>query len=546
MAETIQAIFINPPIAVARLGGSNTPQDAYIWVESPDPRQDGDTSIVPTWSLTVRPDATVAPEMPTELTFRDNTLIRPVAPFFELWALLGESGSPPDTWREAPLTPDLLKRFGADPSAITVQIDAHNLKAARRTKNSALGFGTFPPVEIRGDDNQPAVLLGVSPPGTKRPMIPAGRNIPLGSVQVLRSRANVPGAPWSGLVDVEVIRLRFTPGRGRFFGPPVAAETTAQRPFPAVEAVNAFLDPKAGWFNARDLGVTQPPDTYDGAEQPPVGSEDIGRSLGVVDDTCEARIEATLKLPRTKLVLKAAANVFVGPPDFGPDRRPFLSLADEINDRSADAVGRSGAMSPADRDAWVEDLFERVYETVSLLNVDFHRASRGLALTGDRLADMIKNDQVPDPTRAMGGRDALRNPLYTVVGATPNEPLPLSQHARRQHRGIADLQGLKDLLNLVPQRLQNLVRGPFEVERGETPNRSTMRMPPFMRQSNAQPLTLANWQYQLLMDWVAKFEAAAAAAPRAVAVAPAPLSEEAEQRRTAVLARLNASGGGRR
>jgi len=31
VAETIQRIFIDPPIAVARLGGSNAPQDAFEW-----------------------------------------------------------------------------------------------------------------------------------------------------------------------------------------------------------------------------------------------------------------------------------------------------------------------------------------------------------------------------------------------------------------------------------------------------------------------------------------------------------------------------------
>jgi hypothetical protein len=234
--------------------------------------------------------------------------------------------------------------------------------------------------------------------------------------------------------------------------------------------------------------------------------------------------------------------VFVGPPDFAPDRRPFLSLADEINDRSADSAARTAAMSPADRDAWVADLFERVYETVSLLNVDYQRATRNITLTGKQLAQMIANDHVPNPTHTMGGRDALRNPNYTIAAPSPNEPLPLSHHARRQHRAIADLQNLKDFIELTPGRLQSLVRGPFELEATETADATTMRMPPFMRQSNAEPLTLAAWQYQLLMEWVARLEAAPAAV--AEAAAPAPLSDRAGERRSAVLARLNAGRGG--
>jgi hypothetical protein len=66
-----------------------------------------------------------------------------------------------------------------------------------------------------------------------------------------------------------------------------------------------------------------------------------------------------------------------------------------------------------------------------------------------------------------------------------------------------------------------------------------------MRQSNAEPLTLAAWQYQLLMEWVAQLEAAPAPmAAVAEAAASAPLSDQAVQRRSAVLARLKAGQGG--
>lgn len=198
-------------------------------------------------------------------------------------------------------------------------------------------------------------------------------------------------------------------------------------------------------------------------------------------------------------------------------------------------------MSPAERDAWVGDLFERVYETVSLLNLDHYRSARALTLTGNRLGPLLVNDRVPQPTRAMGGRDALRNPLYTVEAASNNELLPLSKHARRQHRAIADMQNLRDFIALNPGRIESLVRAPFEIERGETPLLTTMRMPPLMRQSNAEPLTLSSWQYELLMQWVA---IANAEPPQAVALgtpgpAPPDVVAAAAERRSAVLARLD-------
>ena len=74
-----------------------------------------------------------------------------------------------------------------------------------------------------------------------------------------------------------------------------------------------------------------------------------------------------------------------------------------------------------------------------------------------------------------------------------------------------------------------------------------MRMPPFMRQSNALPLTLAAWQYDLITRW----SAAAAAGPAAAHPAPAVVTamharvaasdpefrKQSDERRAAVLAR---------
>ena len=171
MAEVIQELFINPPLVVARLGGGSVPQDAYRWAESPNPRSSGETVVVPDWSLTVEADGSVTPHMPSALRFRDGALIRPVAPFIEIWAWFGESGSAESTWRETPLTPSLLAAQGVSLTDVLFRITAVNAKAARRTGNMALRFGTFPPVEIRADDNRSTPLLATSPPRVTQPMI---------------------------------------------------------------------------------------------------------------------------------------------------------------------------------------------------------------------------------------------------------------------------------------------------------------------------------------------------------------------------------------
>jgi hypothetical protein len=565
MAEAIQSVFILPPIAIARLGGSTSPQAAYRWVEAPNPHSKGETTIEPDWSLVVQSDGTVQPVMPESLSFREGALIRPVCPFFELWASVGESGSDPTAWRDVPVTPALLAKHGASLGHLALTVDAKNFKVSRRTGNAALRYGTFPPLRLTADTHASTAILATSPPDVpvSRRMIPADRPIPLGSFQVMKSRpqpAPDPSQGWSSLVNgqplvnVEVLRFRFTPARGHVYGPPASADpqTLPSGRFAPVEPGRNFLNRNAGWAGvnvATDNGAPDfPQDTYDGAD---VGSN---RSLGVVDDTCEARIAISLTLPApANTVLTAAATVFVGPPDFAPDRRPFLSLADELNDRSGDSAARTAQLSDSDRDAWVEDLFERIYETLSLFNLDLWRRAKALRLTGDRLAPPIEHDRTRDPSRAMSATDRLRNRSFALPADSPDIRLPLTEHARMRHRALSDLQALRDFIAQNPGRLRTLIRRPFEAERGEINTDgnvigyTTMRMPPFMRNSNSGPLTLAAWQYDLVMAWVEAVESLPAPRARVDGAArrmPRPMSPAAAARRDEVLARLARTGRG--
>jgi hypothetical protein len=177
------------------------------------------------------------------------------------------------------------------------------------------------------------------------------------------------------------------------------------------------------------------------------------------------------------------------------------------------------------------------------LNVDALRATRSIKLTGSRLASSaIPEDGVAPVDRSLGSQDALRNRTLRIAPASTDEPLPISHHARERHRALSDIQQLKNLVAADPNRLGALVRGPFEVEPRETIDRTSMRMPPFMRQSNAFPLTLAAWQYELLMRWVAEVQRPAAAPAAAGPGAKAPaqdLSEASARRRGTILQRLS-------
>jgi len=538
VAETIQSIFIDPPIAIARLGGSNAPQEAFEWVETDNPRTDGNTAVAPRWSLDVLSDGMVEPRLPQSVRLRDGELIKPVAPFFEVWAVVGNSTAKRSTWRDVRLTPALLRAAKVDESALTLAVEAQNHKAARRTRNPDLVYGAT--LAIRGDDHRSHTLLASSPKGVARPMIPKGRNIPLGSIQIMKSRPQPDkksGIAWVDLVNVEVCRFRFTPGRGRVFGPRAASIPSGERR-PAVEANNAFLDAGAGWYGIKSEPTIEPQDTYDAKSPSP--SRATGESLGVVDDTCEARIQVSLALPGRTLV--AHANVFVGPPDFAPDRRAFYSLADDLGDRGAMSALRNKAMTTVETDAWVEDLFERIYETVSLFNLDRQRESRHARLRASEQRDTPINDHgLPAPLSAMGSFDKLRNEVYEVTPKTAGVPLPLSEFARARHASMQDIDNLRVLIAEDPDRLRNLIRRPFEVLQDESDSVSTMRMPPFMRQSNAFPLTLTAWQYDLLMAWVASVARKTKGRKRPKKVTmdtPPRISREASDRREAVLSRI--------
>jgi hypothetical protein len=536
--------------------------DAFTWAPG-DPHTVYETRVRPTWTLKVAADGTVTPELPEKLEVRDGPLLRPVAPFLELWALVGD-GAPAD-WQPVPVTPALLAANGAGEADVTFTVAAVNAKAARRTGNPALRFGTFPPVALRADQHQAVDLRGESPPGATPPMIPAGRFIRLGSVQVPRPSTRPADAPWPEDVRVDVLRLRFTPGPGRVYGPPASAQPAGNPPVVPVPADRAFLDPAAGWFDApRGTRVT-PADTVDerGATR---------RSLGVVDDTCDAVV--TVALPLSGDVLRARANVTVGPPHFGPDRRPFVSLADELNDRERDPAA-GPALTGQQRAEWVEDLFERIAEVVSLFDVDYWRGQmirstddgQPFPLPAAELAPTaIPGDEVPLADSAMGGRDLLRDRDIAVPADSEIEPLPLAARARERHRTLSDIGQLAPWVLAHPQRLRELIRPPFSVHGPSYAASWTMQMPPFMAQSNRWPLTLTHWQYDLLMAWADDLVAAGevtlregdvAVAPGDLAVAPgdgaaepvpaaeraAPLSPHAEERRRQVLAVLDQDAG---
>lgn len=370
MAKLIGVLLL-PPLAIARLGDFKIPVDAFDWVEDPNAHGGGQTVIRPSVSLDVQPDSSVLPRIPAVIQFRDapGGAIRPPAPFFEVWGRFDDSSEP------RPLTNAALTSLGGGLARVTWQVSVANRKAERRTKNSACGF--IAEVKLTANDNVPKLLLAVSPnvPGSV-PLVTQDAPIPLGAVQAIR--------PYAGTamgVDLDVLRLRFTPAAGEVYGPPSAtsaqdpdAPSTSLAQYEIVPAANRILNPLANWCTFQPQAQPdqpEPPDTFDGVIDLPDGSQG-GRSWGVVDDTCDGVVRVTVEVGAERF--SAMARITSGPPDFAPDRRPFVSLADDLADRELPALTDAEIADPVTV-LEVPDLLRRVFETVSLTNLDALRTA---------------------------------------------------------------------------------------------------------------------------------------------------------------------------
>lgn len=330
---SIKQIRILPPLAVARLGSSPEPLENYE-LEIPDavaPRK-----IVPSVSLSI--DAQGNPSAVVNkgaVSFRDsNGLIRPVAPFFEVWAQTDKS----DEW--VPLTMHLLADNNLAPDAVQWSAHIANIKVYRRTEavddQIHANAGPF-------SDHVKHDLLGLS-----ANFLP-NESIPFGSLQYVRPNPEHPE-----------IRIRFTPAHGKVYG------TWTGEPDPDV--VKPVYDPKKShWKGYREPDTQQ--NTFEDRKQTNpneifAGYSDNGfqYSYGYVDDECDGIIEASLTVGGRRLT--SFARVAAGPPTFAPDGKPVRTVADELEQA---LFGPDAAASPEEIDD-VREIVRCALETVRLLN----------------------------------------------------------------------------------------------------------------------------------------------------------------------------------
>ncbi len=85
MSITALELYFWPPMAISRLGGSDTPLGRFFWSEDPTISGAAKTVIEPAVSLSIEPAGSIRPFIQGTLRFRDGGHFRPIAPFLELW-----------------------------------------------------------------------------------------------------------------------------------------------------------------------------------------------------------------------------------------------------------------------------------------------------------------------------------------------------------------------------------------------------------------------------------------------------------------------------
>jgi hypothetical protein len=528
-------IFFLPPLAFGRLGGGDTPLESFVWATDPTLHGGGRTVIEPAVTLEVQPDGSLRTYVPDTIRFRDGERLRPVAPFFELWARVESA----DGVKDAPVTLDLLHENGASLDNLQYVVTVANKKAQRRTGLASCGF--IASLEAAGSHHAKQPLHAYSPHNAgEQPLVTFDRQIPLGHFQVIRPTRQIENG-----IDLSIARVRYTPARGEVYGPPTAiagpasplqpgeqypAKTEQGRLHEIVPPHNRILNPDTPWsryvMDAKGQSDPQPSDSYDGAD---IGD---GGSWGVVDDTCDGIIEAQLVVWGARLI--ARARVTASSPDFAPDRRPFFTFAEDLADRDLPPLPPIDASTAPETEAEIADLFQRVLETARMASLDgtrYHAIGNnqstpppqnfpGLPQLDQRTmssADIAQGETTPFPDQLIANASF---PPTAESRSTREHPLPYSDVAKEAHEPLGDVDLLLDFLQTRGAFVRRLIRpawGRFR-ELAENPGLvpdpgfrdprvprdqlHDMRMPPYMRDSDENALSL-NWrQYHELLALV--------------------------------------------
>jgi hypothetical protein len=237
------------------------------------------------------------------------------------------------------LTLTHLTDLGLTTNAVSWRVRAANVKAARRTGSSGdkitADTGAF-------TDHTVHVLDGVAT------HFKTGKVIRFGDVQYIKPTAGFPE-----------IRLRFTPAPGKVYGSTVGDPNVADDVYDAtVGGWEEHSDEQAGTGGIPFFTI--PAFIYAQVRSGP----NEGMSLGYLDDSCDAWVEASLSVGPQTLV--AFARLSAGPPVFAPDSYHVRSLADDL-EQAVEGPSVAGPVTSEE----VRDIVRRALETMRLMNTDY-------------------------------------------------------------------------------------------------------------------------------------------------------------------------------
>jgi hypothetical protein len=393
-------------------------------------------------------------------------------------------------------------------------------------------------LRFRGNDHSSHELVGYSSKDAQDPLVPPGSSgIPMGSLRAIRPSDDFPH-----------IRLRFTAPKGLVYGPADLADRLEQAPQSrnpiawlidwlflrfginaewedfALPETQLILNPDAAWTKYKLVRYSELPRALwrlvanlrstialvrawgtqqselmrfalgplaDVGKLPPGlfatwrGGGAFLSSVGMVDDLGDGIITCTLKG-----VGAAQARIVVGPPHFSPDRRPPISIADDLVDKE----NRSGPRDPG----WavggnalaarmeIQDLLDRAFETAGASNLDAWAEQRR---EENASAAVYRGDpKIPlDPGAPIWGDLRIR-----TVTDLPLFSLGTWRHRRNSGEEFFE-QIVRDNGGLITQWIRDQ-DDPLSVY-------YDMRMPALMRGSDRRPLHLTRRQMQAFKRW---------------------------------------------
>lgn len=464
----ILELRILPPIAIGRLGASDTPMAAYNLTIDPDNPLNF-RKIIPETTFTVDPKTGVLKAgKPSKIQFKDAASlddckgkILPVAPFLEVFAITDDD---PGTLK--PLTVHLLEAAGHKLGDISWDVNVGNIKIYRRTGKEGDKISAVIK-DIKTYQQQD--LLGQCPNFIK------GKSLPLGKVQFIQPTKEFPE-----------LRFRFTPGPGKVYGSALKRYTSfkCEVDDPVIDSEDliiydkdkgtwrGFYDKaKKEWVGYSETAAINP--IYTNPAQIFAGfNDDPGNrySWGYLDDECDGYV--TVKLKTKTGQLTANAHISAGPPAFAPDTLPIRVVSDELEQiiKGVD-VDETVTLDEA------EDIIRRALETIRLMNT----------------AIMNGNNYEGKPNQAstmvrQNTNDFGR--LYEPIMATSLvDNLALQVLHERVFNGLA---------TGASPWFADLLRRPDEI--GDLSAKGLRKMPALMRGADGRSLTFTHRQINMIVE----------------------------------------------